>query len=182
MPESRYYRRAAKWADGTTMSKRERTLVKLQPELVPGPLWGRSAYRKLGRGKEWRSIRQDALQASGSRCEACGVSTPPLFCHEKWDYNDRTGTATLVGFEILCDPCNWATHIGLAGVRGHSQEARAQLARVNHMTPEEVEALIERATGDWKRRSQMRWKVAVKHRLLGAYPQLRLFAATRRRE
>jgi hypothetical protein len=72
--------------------------------------------------------------------------------------------------------------MGLAGLRGHLQEARAQLARVNRMTLQEVEALIERATEGWKRRSRMRWKVAVKERLLEAYPQLRLFAATGRKE
>jgi hypothetical protein len=164
------------------MRKKARAPVNLQPDLVPRPLWRQSAYRKLGRGKDWRCIRQDTLEASGSRCEACGASTPPLFCHEKWDYNETTNTATLVGFEMLCDPCNWAVHIGLAGLRGHLQDARAQLARVNRMTPPEVRALIERATQDWKRRSRMRWRIAIKHRLLEAYPQLRAFAATRRKD
>lgn len=164
------------------MTQRGRAPVKLQPELVPRPLWRISAYRTLGRGKDWKSIRQDTLEAGGGHCGVCGDSTPPLYCHEKWDYDDKTGMATLVGFQALCDPCNWATHIGLAGERGHSQEARAQLARVNGMSAGEVDALIERAKKDWMRRSQMRWEVAVDQALLERYPRLQALAAARQRE
>jgi hypothetical protein len=162
-----------KKASPRTLAKRVRQSVRLQPDPVPRPLWRITAYRMLKRGKPWKSIRQDALERAGHKCDVCGAATQPLFCHERWHYDEKRGTATLYGFQILCDPCNWATHIGLAGLRGHGEEALAQLCRVSGISRKQAEVLRRRALETWERRSQVEWKVAVKRKLIQRYPQLK---------
>src|SRR5712691_9288507 len=92
---------------------------KLQPQLVPSPLWGINAHKLLGRGSAWKRIRSDALEASGHRCEICGETPSPIYgdpliCLELWRYDDNRATATLIGFEIHCSACDKATHMGRA--------------------------------------------------------------------
>ena len=91
-----------------------KTPLKLVPNLVPKPLWGISAYRKLTRDS-WRRIRQDALDAAGNRCEMCGVlpqQAGSLTCHEVWRYSEARGTATLARLEVHCAKCDSVTHMG----------------------------------------------------------------------
>jgi len=166
----------AKNASARTLAKRVWESLRLQPDPVPRLLWRISAYRMLKRGKPWESIRQDALERAGQKCDICGAATPPLFCHERWHYDEKRGTATLYGFQIVCDPCNWATHIGLAGVRGHAEEALAQLCRVNSISRKQAQVLKRRAMETWKKRNQMQWKIALMPKLAERYPQLRPLA------
>jgi hypothetical protein len=44
---------------------------RLMPELVPAPLWGVSAYRRFGKTRPWKEIRQDALELAENKCGAC---------------------------------------------------------------------------------------------------------------
>jgi hypothetical protein len=44
---------------------------RLVPELVPKPLWGKSAKNTLG-PTAWKQIRQDVLAAAEHACEMCG--------------------------------------------------------------------------------------------------------------
>jgi hypothetical protein len=148
--------------------------LKLQPELAPQPLWGISAYRLLGRGARWKQIRQDTLEAAGHCCSVCGATTPPLSCHEKWDYNDKNTTATLIGFMILCAACDAATHMGRAVKHGQSDIALKQLCRVNGITLAEAKQLFMKAMTAWQERSRKEWRATVARFPLKRYPQLKV--------
>lgn len=148
--------------------------LKLQPKLVPEPLWGISAYRLLRRGARWKQIRRDTLEALGHLCSVCGAASPPLSCHEKWNYDDRTRTATLTGFMILCAACDAATHMGRAVLHGQSDIALKQLCRVNGITLAEAKQLFLKTRMVWQERSHKKWRVAVARSLLKKYPQLKV--------
>jgi len=145
---------------------------RLAPELIPAPLWGVSAYRKFGKTKPWKEIRQDTLELAGDKCGACGADEPQLSCHDAWSYDDTRCVATLIGFEIRCQSCHNATHIGRANALGFEQEAHAQLRKVNGCTQEEVDAMVEAAMEMWEKRSMKRWTVVVAPALLKQYPRL----------
>jgi hypothetical protein len=148
--------------------------LKLTPELVPQPLWEISACRLLRPQSLWRSIRSCEIDRAGHRCEFCEETTPPLYCHEKWHYDDRKARAILTGFRILCQNCNYAVHPGFAHSRGKWAEALAQLGRVNGITEVEANQMSERATVIWEKRSRKNWRLSVRPRLLKAFPQLRV--------
>ena len=151
---------------------RARRKFTLYPELVPRPLWGISAYRLLRRRAPWKRIRNATLEEAGRRCSVCGETTPPLFCHERWCYNDKKGVALLEGFAIVCRDCNRAIHIGLAGVLGEHEAAIAHLCRVNRITEAEANVMVKRALTIWDNRSGKNWRVVVATTLLKIYPQL----------
>ena len=135
--------------------------MKLQPELVPKPLWGYSAYRLLGRSA-WKAIRQDVLNAAKNSCEPCGVTPSPLdrdplTCHERWHYDDKKRVATLIGFEIHCSACDSATHMGRAVRHGAGDLALKQLCKVNGISVSGANDLFEGAMARWKTRSGKKW-------------------------
>jgi hypothetical protein len=157
----------------TKKSKAKSTKTyRLAPELVPAPLWGVSAYRRFGKTKPWKEIRQDTLELAGNKCGACDADGPQLSCHDAWSYDDKTCVATLIGFEIRCQACHNATHIGRANALGFEQEAHAQLRRVNGCTQEEVDAMVEAAMNLWEKRSGKTWTVVIAPYLLERYPRL----------
>jgi hypothetical protein len=145
---------------------------RLMPELVPAPLWGVSAYRLFGKTKPWKEIRQDTLELAANKCGACDADSPQLSCHDAWSYDDKTRLATLIGFEIRCQACHNATHIGRANALGFEQEAHAQLRKVNGCMQDEVDAMVEAAMELWERRSAKTWTVVVAPNLLERYPRL----------
>lgn len=143
----------------------------LVPELVPRPLWGVSAYRAHGNTKVWKTIRHDTLVAASNRCEFCDADAG-LQCHDKWAYDDKKCVATLIGFEIRCQSCHMATHIGRAMQHGFLQEAVAHLCKVNRCTPRDIEAMIDAEMPLWRKRSKKKWTVVVAPALLKRYPRL----------
>ena len=151
--------------------------LRLTPELVPAPLWGRSAYRLLGRGAHWKAIRRDTLQAASHRCSICGSDKGQLSCHEKWRYNERRATATLIGFEIHCSDCDAVTHAGRATALGLGDVVVRQLCKLNGCTAPQAKRMIEAAIVVWEKRSAKLWKVVVAAPLLKAYPQLQVLQA-----
>ena len=153
--------------------KRPRTLVSmLAPALVPEPLWGLSAARKLTRG-QWQSIRTAQLSSSHSTCLHCGLRQEKgLVCHEVWDYDDATGEATLKGFQIACRDCTGVHHIGRAGALGFREQALAHMAIVNGMSVDEAERLADSAYVLWRSRSARSWICRVNKTLLEEHPEL----------
>jgi hypothetical protein len=93
----------------------------LMPELVPTPLWGRSASKMLKGRLAWKKIRQETLSAAEQSCSICGSNTGQLSCHENWEYDDKRLTANLVGFEIHCSDCDSVAHAGRAFKLGYEK-------------------------------------------------------------
>jgi hypothetical protein len=143
---------------------------RLVPELIPEPLWKLSAANLLPRAA-WQAIRRDSLTAFDERCVACGFAPPEgkgLYCDELWNYNEDSGTVTLVGFRMLCRACSDARHFGRAG----REETRAHLAEVNGLDEAGAARLQDAAREEWDRRSQMSWSMGVAAELLDRYPAL----------
>lgn len=157
--------------------------LELCPELVPKPLWGISAYRKLGRSS-WQRIRQDAVKSAHQSCEICGESPNPIYgdplmCHEVWRYRDSSATATLMGFEIHCAKCDLVTHMGRAMTHGLGDAALDQLCRVNGVTRVEARRMYTDALALWEKRNAKKWRVTVARALLKRYPRLINLQTTR---
>lgn len=130
---------------------------KLLPELVPKPLWGLSAKKKLGRS-QWDRIRRQVLEDAEHACQICGdVPSPyygdPLICHEVWHYDDKRRIATLVALRPQCAKCDCAVHMGQSMVFGAGDKALAQLQQVNGISLHEAEALYAQAMAVWSVRS-----------------------------
>jgi hypothetical protein len=142
------------------------------PELVPAPLFGRSAYRMLEKRKAWKIIRQDALGKAGQCCEACGTTQGQLSCHEKWDYDDTEATATLVGFEISCQLCHMISHAGRSISHGFKSELIAHLCKMNECTEAEALGIIDAAMAQWRERSKRKWTIRISPAMRKLYPDL----------
>jgi hypothetical protein len=106
--------------------------LRLEPELVPRPLWGISAHQLPL--VEWRrEIRPAVVEEHGGLCSRCGASTKSMFAHERWEHDDASAVATVVGLELVCSECNAVLHIGRLPPQ-HRASALAHLARVNGVT------------------------------------------------
>jgi hypothetical protein len=152
--------------------------LKLMPNLVPKPLWRKSAAN-LSKPAAWARIRRDALEAAHRTCQVCSdpasASDP---CHEVWDYDDERGTATLVGLRIQCRNCDIAVHMGRAVKRGLGNEAIAQLVKVNGIGQREAKMLYRRAMDEWRQRNKKQWRIVVAKSLLERYPELAVLEPT----
>lgn len=96
-----------------------------------------------------------------------------MTCHEKWCYDDKLHTATLVGFEIHCSNCDLATHSGRAFNLGYGDIVISQLCAVNRWKPEEAVNALKDAMKIWEKRSKRKWKIKVAAVLVSRYPELK---------
>jgi hypothetical protein len=134
------------------------------PELVPEPLWGRSAYKMLGTKAIWKThIRGDTLANSNNCCSVC---------HEKWDYDDRRSVATLVRFEIHCSNCDLVAHAGRAFKLGYGAIVISHLCAMNQCDIKHAAAILKEAMNVWMERSRKDWRIMVASSLVERYPEL----------
>jgi len=144
-------------------------LVRLCPRLVPAPLWGLSLAALSRLAPEATLAICDwcpevvervheywfSLDRSGA-CTICGK--PGSEVDENWLYcltveegsgssgaKHYRGVAYLQGLRLLCRDCHLAKHQGYAATRGKEKEALEQLAKVNGLTLEEAEELVDQA-------------------------------------
>ena len=138
------------------------TPVRLTIELVPRSAWFNNLRSLLPSG-QWDVLRQATYKRVGNKCEICGGVglRHPVECHEKWDYDDSTHVAKLIGLYGLCPACHECKHIGLANVRGHIQKATKHLAAVNGITATEAQRMVNEAFTTWEQRSEFPWTVDI---------------------
>jgi hypothetical protein len=152
---------------------RRKNVIPLVPELVPEPLWGRSAHKMLGSKAVWKQqIRGDAMADARNSCSVCKSSDGRMTCHEKWSYDDRQFIATLLGFEIHCAKCDLVVHAGRAFNLGYGAAVISHLCAINGWDPEHAMAVIQDAMDVWTKRSRKRWKIRVESALIKRYPEL----------
>lgn len=156
------------------MSKEEYRLV---PELVPEPLWGRSAFHALKGQKSWKDIRQTVIDEADSSCSICGEKRDKdMCCHEVWDYDDSEHIATLVDFSLLCPLCHLTQHTGARGTVGGKDvliETVGHLKRINNMTFKELFALFDFVEERWDERSKHKWNIRIDGKLSDKFPILK---------
>lgn len=146
--------------------------MKLEPELVPQPLWGISAARLLHGRVAWKRIRNATLDAAGYQCSVCGDGGQQLHCNEQWCYDDGKAAARLVGFQIVCVRCHSVIHMGRSAKVGYLDDALAHWCRVDGISEVEARRMFERAIAVWRERSRKRWHVEVAPELLAIFPEL----------
>jgi len=145
----------------------------LMPELVPGPLWGRSAHKMLGNKAVWKMrIRGDALAEANDCCSVCKSSEGRMTCHERWGYDDRQFVATLLGFEIHCSNCDLVAHAGRAFKIGYGEVVISHLCAMNECDVDHAVTVLKRAMDVWMKRSKEEWKIKVASSLVKRYPEL----------
>ncbi len=148
--------------------------LKLVPELVPRPLWGRSVNKALPRTAWERDVRAKVKAKAGGVCEDCGASYEKgMICHEDWRYDEQERTATLMSFRLICRDCNFVHHLGKASTLGLEQSAIAHLTRVNNIDQEEAARIVTAATERWFQRSLIEdWTISISGQLIQEFPLL----------
>jgi 5-methylcytosine-specific restriction endonuclease McrA len=131
-------------------------------ELVPSTCWYSNLRSELTRA-QWDKLRRASYKKANNRCEVCGGHGPkwPVECHEIWDFNDAEKIQTLRGLISLCPRCHEVKHIGLAGKRGRSQEAKSQLAKVNNWSKVQAQDYINESFEVWSERSNHEWTLDI---------------------
>jgi hypothetical protein len=127
-------------------------------DLVPSSCWFTNV-RFCVHSSDWDRLRRHIYARAGNRCECCGDDTSQLEAHERWHYDVERRVQKLVRLIALCSYCHEATHMGLTGLRGRSDEATAHLRRVRGFTEEEAEAHISNAFQLWSERSRITWEL-----------------------
>ncbi len=173
-------------APGQVCSTREQSRgpggasVIIAPRLVPGPLWGHSAYRLLathGREHEWRRLRAIVLAEAAYCCAACRHRQRRwMVCDEVWHYDPDGPVATLAALRILCPRCDAVCHLGHTRVaRGPQAYDRAirHMARVNRTSTRDVLEMVEREWQRWRELSAIvGWRVRVAADMAARFPAL----------
>jgi hypothetical protein len=134
--------------------------LKLEIELVPGPLWGKSLAGTLPKDR-WMALRSRMIQEKGERCEVCGqVGSVQL--HEIWHYDDKRHIQRLAGFQILCLLCHQVKHMGRTSIL--AKEGKLDLksvidhfCKVNGCTPQDYKKHEKEVREKWKERSKYKW-------------------------
>lgn len=130
-------------------------------DMVPRTCWFTNV-RTCVSERDWERLRRMILGRADHRCEACGAGEDRklrrwLEAHERWSYDDNTGTQTLRRLICLCTPCHLVTHLGHATITGRSDEALAHLREVTGMSPSEVSRHVDEAGRLWTERSARHW-------------------------
>lgn len=130
-------------------------------DLVPSSCWFTNVRSCVSK-QDWERLRRMLRTRAGARCEICGASEDRdtkrwMEAHERWHYDDATSTQSLRRLIMLCTDCHETTHMGLAGVRGRGEQARAHLREVTGMSEAEARRHVEDAFSLWHRRSAKHW-------------------------
>jgi hypothetical protein len=134
--------------------------LRLEIELVPKPLWGKSLASTLSRN-EWEKLRAQRIGEKGERCEICGhVGSVQL--HEFWKYDDERHVQRLAGFQLLCDMCHSVKHFG----RTQTLASQGKLdlkpivthfCKINSCPFQDLKVHWRSMYEQWKERSKHRW-------------------------
>jgi hypothetical protein len=142
------------------VNKVELIRLRLEIELVPKPLWGRSLAKILPK-KEWLALKTQRLQEKGGRCEICN-HTDGLQLHEIWEYDDGRHIQRLVAFRLLCDKCHSIKHFGRTQTL--AAEGKIDLkpiivhfCKVNNCTFQDLREHWKSVYETWRERSKHQW-------------------------
>lgn len=130
-------------------------------DLVPTTCWFTNVRSSVAPG-DWERLRRTILDRAGRRCEVCGhgedrTTQRWLEAHERWAFDDHTGVQALRRLILLCTWCHRTTHMGLAELRGHGEEAFDHLCAVTGMNEEQAQDHIDDAYAVWRARNTREW-------------------------
>lgn len=133
-------------------------------DLIPRTCWFTNV-RSCIHDTEWDRVRKYIYERVDYKCECCGIDPTTigrnLEAHERWSYNYRTQTQKLERIIALCSDCHQVTHMGLAGLKGKADEAKAHLMKVRRFTEKECEEHIKKAFATNRTRSAIEWHLDI---------------------
>lgn len=131
---------------------------RLTIELVPESCWFSNVRSNVSQ-EEWDRLRRATYRSAGYICEICGGRghNHPVECHEKWFYDDENKIQRLIGLLALCPDCHEVKHFGLANKKGRTNEALAQLSKVNGWSIQKAEEYVDEQFHIWLERSKHSW-------------------------
>jgi hypothetical protein len=138
--------------------------LKLSIELVPKSIWYLN-LRSLLDKSQWDKIRRYCYENASYVCEICGQVGDrwPVECHEKWEYNDKTYIAKLIGVIALCPNCHRAKHLGRTEFL-HPEMVNNVYVHIRGVNNWDVDTLnqyiILKAT-EYEKRCQHMWSVDI---------------------
>lgn len=132
-------------------------------DLIPSTVWF-SNVRSAVDGADWERLRRMLSRRAEQRCELCGRGPNRqlgryLEAHERFAYDEATGTQQLKRLVLVCSGCHEVTHFGLAELRGRGPEAFAHLRAVTRMTEDAALAHVQDAFARWRARSTREWSL-----------------------
>ena len=135
---------------------------KLTIELVPKTCWFSNVRSNVSK-EAWKLLSAQSARKAGYKCEICGGRGPrhPVECHEIWKYDDSTRVQHLKGLISLCPDCHEVKHIGLAEVKGRSEEALAHLMKINSWKRPRAKKYVRDQFLIWQERSRSQWELDV---------------------
>lgn len=138
--------------------------MRLTIELVPAGSWGQNLRTILSK-QGWDTVRRKCYREAGYVCEICGGkgNRHPVECHERWEYDDKTKTQTLVGFWALCPMCHRVKHIGRTLSVGLGDSAIKHLAKVNGISIKEAWDYVDASMVVWQDRNRYTWTVDISY-------------------
>lgn len=141
---------------------------KLTIELVPRTAWYTNVRSNVSKD-EWDRLRKKSYALANNVCEICGDTGKNqgykhnIECHEIWHYDDTTKAQTLTGLISLCPYCHKCKHPGLAQINGELNIVINQLMKVNNISKDDAEKLIDDAFTIWRERSKHEWKLDISY-------------------
>lgn len=151
-----------------------RKKYRLVPDMVPKPLFKRNIRTAIGKSRWTKQIRANVIAEQGKICQYCGASYEKgMICHEVWDYSETDRIAVISDFRIICQDCNFATHLGKAEMLGKREYAISHIAKVNGISEQEAEQVALKAILLWFKRSEIsEWSLSISSELKQKYPIL----------
>jgi hypothetical protein len=133
----------------------------LYADPIPASSWYRNV-RSAVSARDWYRISQMTRRRAGWACESCGwqpdrADRDLLDAHERFTYDDTTGTQRLVRLISLCAACHGVTHFGYATVTGQAEPALRHLQHITGMTRHQALAHVSDALSLSAQRSQIPW-------------------------
>lgn len=141
---------------------------KLTIELVPRTAWYTNVRSNVSKD-EWDRLRKKSYALANNVCEICGDTGKNqgykhnIECHEIWHYDDTNKAQTLTGLISLCPYCHKCKHPGLAQINGELNIVINQLMKVNNISKDDAEKLIDDAFTIWRERSKHEWKLDISY-------------------
>jgi len=117
-----------------------------------------ASLAKLMPRDHWDRLRRAVYRRAGYRCEVCG-RPGRMYCHEVWQFNERTGCQWLRGFQALCCDCHDVKHVLF--VRDDRNQARLlqHFVTINRLTCQQGRAYLQAARQRQSQLNQRDWIV-----------------------
>lgn len=135
---------------------------KLEAELVPEALWGKSLRQQYP--TQWKKLRAVGQAWAGRQCEICGGKGDrhPVEIHEIWEYGitEKKGLQRLIGLIALCPMCHAAKHYGRSAMVFYPddlEKLRRHMIRVNGYTERDLNLSLDGARRVWEDRNELEW-------------------------